>query len=107
MQNFEDYLCERNDTIDNAAYQLIGVLTAEYPEGALEYDPATPAWDMAIIGEVVDAVKEIIMEKVGYTCHPFYSDEVPCYLMDECDNKHCTLRRHTVEDKEKSHEERS
>lgn len=20
MQNFEDYLCERNDTIDNAAY---------------------------------------------------------------------------------------
>lgn len=37
MQNFEDYLCERNDTIDNAAYQLIGVLTAEYPEGALEY----------------------------------------------------------------------
>ena len=29
MQNFEDYLCERNDTIDNAAYQLIGVLTAE------------------------------------------------------------------------------
>ena len=27
MQNFEDYLCERNDTIDNAAYQLIGVLT--------------------------------------------------------------------------------
>ena len=27
MQNFEDYLCERNDTIDNAAYQLIAVRT--------------------------------------------------------------------------------
>lgn len=79
MQNFEDYLCERNDTIDNAAYQLIGVLTAEDPGASLEDDPATPNWDMAIIGEVVDAVKEIIIEKVGYTCHPFYCDEVPCY----------------------------
>ena len=58
MQNFENYLCERNDTIDNAAYQLIGVLTAEDPGASLEDDPATPNWDMAIIGEVVDAVKE-------------------------------------------------
>ena len=49
MQNFEDYLCERNDTIDNAAYQLIGVLTAEDPGASLEDDPATPNWDMAII----------------------------------------------------------
>ena len=107
MQNFEDYLCERNDTIDNAAYQLIGVLTAEDPGASLEDDPATPNWDMAIIGEVVDAVKEIIIEKVGYTCHPFYCDEVPCYLTDECDNKHCPLRRHDVEDKEKADEEKS
>lgn len=104
MQNFEDYLCERNDTIDNAAYQLIGVLTAEDPGASLEDDPATPNWDMAIIGEVVDAVKEIIIEKVGYTCHPFYCDEVPCYLTDD---KHCPLRRHDVEDKEKADEEKS
>ena len=62
---------------------------------------------LAIIGEVVDAVKEIIIEKVGYTCHPFYCDEVPCYLTDECDNKHCPLRRHDVEDKEKADEEKS
>ena len=107
MQNFENYLCERNDTIDNAAYQLIGVLTAEDPGASLEDDPATPNWDMAIIGEVVDAVKEIIIEKVGYTCHPFYCDEVPCYLTDECDIKHCPLRRHDVEDKEKADEEKS
>ena len=86
MQNFENYLCERNDTIDNAAYQLIGVLTAEDPGASLEDDPATPNWDMAIIGEVVDAVKE---------------------MTDECDNKHCPLRRHDVEDKEKADEEKS
>ena len=44
---------------DNAAYQLIGVLTAEDPgylfRGMI---PCYPNWDMAIIGEVVDAVKE-------------------------------------------------
>lgn len=103
MRNFEDYLCERNDMIDNAAYQLIGVLTAEAPGGLLECDPAIPDWDMEIIGEVVDAVKEILMEKVGYTCHPFHSDEVPCYLTDECDNKYCVFNMHDgceVEDKE-------
>ena len=48
------------------------------------------------------------MKKInGYTCHPFYCDEVPCYLTDECDNKHCPLRRHDVEDKEKADEEKS
>ena len=88
MQNFEDYLCERNDTIDNAAYQLIGVLTAEDPGASLEDDPATPNWDMAIIGEVVDAVKEIIIEKVGY--HEV--DKLPCYLGDRCDNPHCIFK---------------
>ena len=69
MQNFEDYLCERNDTIDNAAYQLIGVLTAEDPGASLEDDPATPNWDMAIIGEVVDAVKEIIIDLKDLSHH--------------------------------------
>lgn len=92
MRNFEEYLCKRNDTIDNAAYQMIGVLTAEDPDGSLEDDPATPDWDMEIIGEVVDAVEGILMEKVGYTCHPFYSDEVPCYLTDGCNNKHCAFK---------------
>ena len=43
----------------------------------------------------------------NHTCHPFYCDEVPCYLTDECDNKHCPLRRHDVEDKEKADEEKS
>ena len=91
MQNFEDYLCERNDTIDNAAYQLIGVLTAEDPGASLEDDPATPNWDMAIIGEVVDAVKEIIIEKGGYTCHPFYCDSIPCYQTGDCKNQYCAF----------------
>ena len=77
MQNFENYLCERNDTIDNAAYQLIGVLTAEDPGASLEDDPATPNWDMAIIGEVVDAVKEIIIEKVGFSFRLYLKGGLP------------------------------
>lgn len=107
MISFEDYLCNRNDAIDNAAYQLICAMTAQDHNEPKEDDPAVPDWNMEIIGEVVDAVKEIIIEKVGYTCHPFYCDEVPCYLTDECDNKHCPLRRHDVEDKEKADEEKS
>lgn len=52
-------------------------------------------------------VEAIELKLQGYTCHPFYCDEVPCYLTDECDNKHCPLRRHDVEDKEKADEEKS
>ena len=70
MQNFEDYLCERNDTIDNAAYQLIGVLTAEDPGASLEDDPATPNWDMAIIGEVVDGQGD--HHRKGRLCLPSF-----------------------------------
>ena len=91
MISFEDYLCNRNDAIDNAAYQLIGVLTAEDPGASLEDDPATPNWDMAIIGEVVDAVKEIIQEKAGHTCHPFYCDSIPCYQTGDCKNQYCAF----------------
>ena len=29
MISFEDYLCNRNDAIDNAAYQLICAMTAQ------------------------------------------------------------------------------
>ena len=42
MQNFENYLCERNDTIDNAAYQLIGVLTAARPISPCVRRPVCP-----------------------------------------------------------------
>ena len=91
MQNFEDYLCERNDTIDNAAYQLIGVLTAEDPGASLEDDPAVPDWNMEIIGELVDAAEEIIQEKAGHTCHPFYCDSIPCYQTGDCKNQYCAF----------------
>lgn len=55
MRNFEDYLCDRNDLIDNTSYDLICALTAKNHHGDQEEDIGTPDWDMEIIGEVVDA----------------------------------------------------
>ena len=78
MISFEDYLCNRNDAIDNAAYQLICAMTAQ-------------DWNMEIIGELVDAAEEIIQEKAGHTCHPFYSDSIPCYQTGDCKNQYCAF----------------
>ena len=69
MISFEDYLCNRNDAIDNAAYQLICAMTAQDHNELKEDDPAVPDWNMEIIGELVDAAEEIIQEKAGHTCH--------------------------------------
>lgn len=54
MISFEDYLCNRNDAIDNAAYQLICAMTAQDHNEPKEDDPAVPDWNMEIIGELVD-----------------------------------------------------
>ena len=51
MISFEDYLCNRNDAIDNAAYQLICAMTAQDHNEPKEDDPAVPDWNMEIIGE--------------------------------------------------------
>ena len=66
MISFEDYLCNRNDAIDNAAYQLICAMTAQDHNEPKEDDPAVPDWNMEIIGELVDAAEEIIQEKAGH-----------------------------------------
>ena len=41
MISFEDYLCNRNDAIDNAAYQLICAMTAQDHN---EHSEAGPVW---------------------------------------------------------------
>ena len=91
MISFEDYLCNRNDAIDNAAYQLICAMTAQDHNEPKEDDPAVPDWNMEIIGELVDAAEEIIQEKAGHTCHPFYCDRIPCYQTGDCKNQYCAF----------------
>ncbi|MDO5764291.1 MAG: hypothetical protein Q4P84_01140, partial [Elusimicrobiales bacterium] len=80
MRNFEEYLCDRNDLIANPGYQLICTLTPKEHHGDQREAIETPTWDMKIIGEVNDAVKEILLELVGQTCHLYCDDETPCYL---------------------------
>lgn len=92
MQNFEDYLGDRNGLIDNASYQLICALTAKNHHGDQEEDIGTPDWDMEIIGEVNDAVKKVLLELVGHTCHPYYSGKIPCYLTGDCSNPYCPFK---------------
>lgn len=57
---FEDYLVERNDQIDNAAYRLLNLLAGadeNEVDELLENDQAPVEWDMALIGEVVDTAE--------------------------------------------------
>ena len=58
---------------------------------------------MEIIGELVDAAEEIIQEKAGHTCHPFYCDSIPCYQTGDCKisialSYRLTQRRETCEE---------
>jgi len=94
MRDFENYLCERNDLIDNAVYDVIRAMTASDINYDERTDPAIPDWNMSAIGEIGDIAEAIILEKVGHTCHPYYTeDEVPCYLDEDCKNKYCVFRQ--------------
>lgn len=83
---FDEFLCKRNDEIDNAAFDFLKVL---YPK--IE-------WDMSMIGEIEDYANEILAERGMNVCYPyvFGDDEwTPCYNcgcqcecpMEECDEK--------------------
>lgn len=89
---FEDYLCGRNDLIDNTCYELICALTAADYRQPYQQDNAIPEWDMAIIGEANDAVKQILHDMAIHVCHPYYCNDVPCYLAGDCDNPHCLFK---------------
>lgn len=90
---FEDFLCERNDVLDNAAYQLLCM--AANPD----YQPDSPnglgnlEWNMALIGELLDCAEEILMKHGIATCRPFYEgeDEIICCNGEDCKNANCPL----------------
>lgn len=90
MKNFEDVLIEKNDEIDNAAYNLAVALVRANNPGEAE---AILPWDMSIIGEIVDAAEEILQKKGYKTCHPYYCDEgeISCPESGTCSNPNCPL----------------
>ena len=86
---FETFLTAKNDLIDNAAYHLACAIAAkesEPSEDALE-------WDMAYIGEIVDAAGQILTGYGLRRCHPFYEgdDRMPCYCGKDCAAADCPL----------------
>lgn len=87
--DFESYLCDRNDELDNCAYELAKALAREND----------PEWDQSYIGEMLDASDSILNELGIYTCHPWFTSvdgidgEIPCYLCDECKNPRCPMKR--------------
>lgn len=89
MKNFEDVLIEKNDEIDNAAYNLaVALVRANNPDEAEKVLP----WDMFTIGEIVHAV-EVILNQIGHkTCLPYYvGGDIPCSESGTCSNPNCPL----------------
>ena len=83
--NFEKFLCNKNDDIDNAAHYLLYVLSSD---GEVE-------WDMEMIGDLVGCAEKILQEHSIAPCHPFWEGEkrTPCYLGEDCERKECLFRK--------------
>lgn len=81
--SFEEFLCEQNDAVDNAAFALAQALAGYSLE-----------WNQEYIGEIVDSAEAILLECGFHTCHPWYEGEyeVPCYLTNECKNPRCPMK---------------
>lgn len=82
--DFEVFLTNRNDEIDNAAFQLIILLSNK-----------ACVWDMELIGDVVDAVLEELRRHGVSSCYPYYEgdESVPCFQGTDCKNPNCPLKR--------------
>lgn len=87
---FERYLEERGDEIDNRAYQLAVTLCKTNAD--LD-DEAVLPWNMEIIGAINEAVEGILQGHGISTCWPYSQDETPCYLTGSCSTPNCPLKR--------------
>ena len=91
-QRFEDFLVERNDAIDNAAYFL--ALTMLYEGGKFPEGDEFP-WSMEIIGAILESTTKVLEEHGHHACWPYHGndDDTPCYVLDDCKHKDCPLKR--------------
>lgn len=77
-EKFEDFLCDKNDEIDNAVFEAIAAMA---PRGE---EPAE--WDQHYIGEIADYIEGIMEKNKLHNCHPAYvgeDEEVPCYRSED------------------------
>lgn len=98
-QDFEDFMTSKNDEIDNAAYDLLDAL-ARATEGKERYTGGkVVAWDMEIIGTLVDYADNLLSRHRYNTCHPYYEgeEETPCIDGTDCDKIHCPFKNHSMD----------
>lgn len=90
-QRFEDFLAERNDELDNAAYGLAQQMLSA--NGVLPSEDEFP-WNMEIIGAILDAAEDVLNEKGYHPCWPYHENEdTPCYVLEDCKHKDCPLKK--------------
>lgn len=84
--DFENFLCQKGDEIDNAAYALaIALLRTDNETPDKEILP----WDINIIRSIV-VVAEAILQKNGKeSCNPCYIDEIMCSKIKRCKKHPC------------------
>ena len=68
---FDDFLCQKGDDIDNAAFNLIK-----------QGDPSFE-WDMEKIGMVIDNLSWDYYSQKKIFCYPFYVEDCPCYRLED------------------------
>lgn len=86
---FEHFLMERNDELDNAAYDL--ALKMLDLDNQPDREKAFP-WDMEIIGAMLESSQEILEEHGYAVCWPYHEDDVPCHQTATCKKAVCSLK---------------
>lgn len=94
---FNDFLTERNDGLDNAAYGLaLKMLSLDN-----QADSATAfPWNMEIIGSILESTEKILEAHGFAVCWPYHEDDVPCYQTSACNKKDCLLKGHPSKESE-------
>ena len=91
QRNFENFLAERNDELDNAAHGL--ALTMLSANGTPPDESVFP-WNMEIIGAILESTDAILKEHGYHICWPYHGDdEIPCTSMNDCKHQDCPLKR--------------
>ncbi len=86
-KKFEDYMLQKNDEIDNAAYALAAALIRTSPEQTNE---EVLEWDIDLISSITSAAIGELKKFGKDNCYPFTDDkQIPCFRSDHCKNKNC------------------
>lgn len=97
FRNFDDYLLQRNDELDNAAYGL--ALKMLGLDNQKDSESAFP-WDMEIIGAILESVQKILADYGYDVCWPYHENDVPCYQTVNCKKTACLLKGRPQKERE-------